>query len=53
MRTLGIGSGHPGAASGVVKSDTREQMEKRRAETFAEIERLWKEQKRSGKENND
>ncbi len=45
MRTLDIGSGHPGAASGVVKSKSRAAMEKNRAATLARIGELWEGQK--------
>jgi len=46
MRTLDIGSGHPGAASGVVKSGSRADMEKNRAKTLERIAELWEGQKK-------
>ena len=45
MRLLDIGSGHPGAASGVVKSGSRAEMEKKRVETFGKIQGIWAGQK--------
>ncbi|MBW7998014.1 MAG: hypothetical protein FVQ81_15895 [Candidatus Glassbacteria bacterium] len=45
MRTLDIGSGHPGAASGVVKSGSRAEMERNRAKTLEKIKEIWEEQK--------
>jgi hypothetical protein len=45
MRVLDIGSGHPGAASGVVKSGSRAEMEKNRSVTFGKIQDIWASQK--------
>ncbi len=45
MRTLDIGSGHPGAASGLVKSGSRAEMERNRATTLERIGELWEGQK--------
>ncbi len=45
MRTLDIGSGHPGAASGVVRSGSRAEMEQNRAATLERIGELWEGQK--------
>jgi hypothetical protein len=45
MRRLDIGSGHPGAASGVVKSGSKAEMEKKRTETLERIQQIWDSQK--------
>jgi len=44
MRTLGIGSGHPGAASGLVRASAKEEMLRNLKSTLEEILGQWRKQ---------
>ncbi len=44
MRTLNIGDGHPGAASGTVRCGSKQEMLKKKRETIDQIFRLWSSQ---------
>jgi oligoribonuclease NrnB/cAMP/cGMP phosphodiesterase (DHH superfamily) len=41
MRTLNIGDGHPGAASGTVRCSSKQEMLKKKRETLNQIFKLW------------
>jgi len=43
MRTLDIGDGHAGAASGIVRSETKEDMKRSKERILSRIWRLWRE----------
>jgi hypothetical protein len=44
MRVLDIGDGHAGAAAGIVRSETKEEMIRNRERTLSKIWRLWREE---------
>jgi hypothetical protein len=44
MRTLNIGDGHPGAASGTVRCSSKQEMLKKKKEMLNQIFRLWSSQ---------
>jgi oligoribonuclease NrnB/cAMP/cGMP phosphodiesterase (DHH superfamily) len=44
MRTLNIGDGHPGAASGTVRCQSKQEMLKKKKELLGQIFRLWSSQ---------
>jgi hypothetical protein len=41
MRTLNIGDGHPGAASGTVRCSSKQEMLKKKKEILNQIFKLW------------
>jgi hypothetical protein len=41
MRTLNIGDGHPGAAGGTVRCQSKHEMLKKKKELLGQIFRLW------------
>lgn len=43
MRTLDIGDGHSGAAAGLVRSETKEEMKRNKKRMLLKIWRLWRE----------
>ena len=44
MRTLNIGDGHPGAAAGTVRCQSKQEMLKKKKELLGQIFRLWSSQ---------
>ncbi len=44
MRTLNIGDGHPGAAAGTVRCQSKQEMLKKKKELLSQIFRLWSSQ---------
>ncbi|HVP80210.1 MAG TPA: hypothetical protein VMV04_20200 [Thermodesulfobacteriota bacterium] len=44
MRTLNIGDGHPGAASGTVRCQSKQEMLKKKKEYLSQVFRLWSSQ---------
>jgi hypothetical protein len=44
MRTLNIGDGHPGAAAGTVRCQSKQEMLKKKKELLEQIFRLWSSQ---------
>jgi hypothetical protein len=44
MRTLNIGDGHPGAAAGTVRCQSKQEMLKKKKEYLGQIFRLWSSQ---------
>jgi len=44
MRTLNIGDGHPGAASGIVRCSSKQEMLKKKKEILNQIFKLWSSQ---------
>jgi hypothetical protein len=44
MRSLNIGDGHPGAASGTVRCSSKQEMLKKKKEILDQIYKLWSEQ---------
>ncbi len=44
MRTLNIGDGHPGAASGTMRCNSKQEMLKKKKETVNQIFKLWSSQ---------
>jgi hypothetical protein len=44
MRTLNIGDGHPGAAAGTVRCNSKQEMLKKKKEILDQIFKLWSSQ---------
>ena len=44
MRTLNIGDGHPGAAAGTVRCQSKQEMLRKKKEYLGQIFRLWSSQ---------